>query len=136
MSFSKAKLKKIRANMHAAAESLPDEVAWETPELFKPWAVGVAYLVTERVRYDGKLYRCEQAHTSQEGWEPDQTPALWTEVAEPGEIPVWRQPTGAQDAYRLGDKVHYPDKDGPVYVSTIDYNTYEPGVYGWEEEAT
>jgi hypothetical protein len=46
---------------------------------------------------------------------------------------VWRQPTGAQDAYRLGDKVHYPDKEGPVWGSTIDYNTYQPGVYGWEE---
>lgn len=22
--------------------------------------------------------------------------------------------------------------DGPVYVSTMDYNTYAPDVYGWE----
>lgn len=87
-----------------------------------------------RVRYNGQLYRCEQAHTSQEDWTPDATPALWTAVAEPGEIPVWIQPTGAQDAYRMGDKVHYPTKDDPVYVSTIDYNTYAPDVYGWERE--
>lgn len=32
-----------------------------------------------------------------------------------------------------GDKVHYPDKDGPVYESTMDYNTYAPDVYGWAE---
>ena len=83
-------------------------------------------------RHGGKLYRCVQGHTSQEGWEPDKTPALWTEVALPGEIPVWKQPTGAQDAYNTGDKVHYPDKDGPVYVSTVDANVWEPGVYGWE----
>ena len=45
---------------------------------------------------------------------------------------VWKQPTGAQDVYRLGDKVHYPTKDDPVYVSTIDYNVYSPDTYGWE----
>lgn len=135
MSWSKQQLLKMRRNIHMAAESLSDDDAYGTPELFEPWAVGVAYLVTERVRYDGKLYRCEQAHTSQEDWTPDTTPNLWTEVAEPGEIPVWRQPTGAQDAYRLGDKVHYPTKNDAVYVSVIDYNTYEPSVYGWEEES-
>ena len=131
--WSKTQLMKMKRNIHLAATSLGDEAALETPELFPVWAVGVAYLVTERVRYGDKLYRCEQAHTSQEGWEPDQAQALWTEVAEPGEIPVWKQPTGAQDAYRLGDKVHYPTKDDAVYESIIDYNTYEPSVYGWEE---
>lgn len=124
----------LRAMINKAAASLDDSDALTAVEMFPVWAVGVAYLVSERVRYNGTLYRCEQAHTSQEGWEPDQVPALWTQVAEPGEIPVWRQPTGAQDAYRLGEKVHYPDAAGPVWVSTIDYNTYQPGVYGWDEE--
>ena len=128
---SKAHAKKLRAHIEKTAVHLSDTEALETPELFPVWAAGVAYLVSERIRYDGKLFRCEQAHTSQEGWEPPNTQALWTQVAEPGEIPVWRQPTGAQDAYRLGDKVHYPDKDGTVYVSTIDYNTYSPDTYGW-----
>ena len=53
-------------------------------------------------------------------------------MAEPGTIPIWKQPTGAQDAYMTGDKVHYPDADGPVYVSTVDNNVWQPGVYGWE----
>ena len=122
----------LRPYIEEAAASLPDGDALEAVELFPAWAADTAYPVGIRVRYADKLYRCEQAHTSQTGWEPPTTPALWTEVAEPGEIPVWKQPTGAQDAYRIGDKVHYPDKDGPVYISTIDYNTYAPDVYGWE----
>ena len=32
-----------------------------------------------------------------------------------------------------GDKVHYPTKDDAVYESTMDYNVYEPTVYGWKE---
>lgn len=123
---------KLRELMHKASVSLTDEDALDGIELFPLWAADTAYAIDVRVRFDGKLYKCVQAHTSQEDWTPDITPALWTDVAEPGEIPVWKQPTGAQDAYMTGDKVHYPDKDGPVYVSTADYNTWEPGVYGWE----
>lgn len=121
-----------RRMIEAAAVHLPDEEAVDSAELFPAWASDAAYEAAVRVRYGGKLYRCEQAHTSQADWTPPETPALWTEVARPGEIPVWRQPTGAQDAYAKGDRVHYPDADGPVYESTIDANVYEPGVYGWE----
>ena len=117
--------------MHKAAISLPDEDALEAVELFPVWGAGVDYALSVRVRYADKLYRCEQAHTSQTGWEPPGVPALWTEVAKPSEIPVWRQPTGAQDAYMKGDRVHYPDADGPVWESEADNNVWEPGVYGW-----
>lgn len=130
---SKEHAKKLRQHIEKGAAALTDEEALEAVELFPAWAAGIAYGKPVRVRYGGRLYRCEQSHLSQHGWEPPTTPALWTEVAPPGEIPVWRQPTGAQDAYRLGDKVHYPDKGGPVWTSTIDYNTYQPGVYGWEK---
>lgn len=130
--MTRTEARRWRRKIERAAEHLPDEEALESVELFPAWHTGTAYEAQIRVRYDGKLYRCEQAHTSQDSWTPDATPALWTEVAPPGEIPVWRQPTGAQDAYAKGDKVHYPDKDGPVYVSTIDANVYEPTVYGWE----
>lgn len=123
---------KLREMLHKASASLPDEDALEAVELFPLWGAGVAYEVDQRIRYGEKLYRCVQSHTSQEGWEPPATPALWTEVAKPGEIPVWRQPTGAQDAYMTGDKVHYPTADDPVYVSTVDNNVWQPGVYGWE----
>ena len=122
---------KRREMMHKAAISLPDEDALEAVELFPVWQTDTAYAVGLRVRYGDKLYRCEQAHTSQADWTPDKTPALWTEVAEPGEIPVWKQPTGAQDSYMTGDKVHYPTKDDAVYESTMDYNTYAPDIFGW-----
>ena len=126
---------KLRQMIEKAAVSLPDDDALEAVELFPTWKPDTEYEREIRIRYDGKLYRCEQVHTSQIGWEPPNVPALWTEVAEPGTIPVWKQPTGAQDAYRLGDKVHYPDVDGPVYASKIDYNTYAPNVYGWEVQS-
>lgn len=124
---------KLRDMMHKAAAALPDEDALEAVELFPVWMVDTAYEVGIRVRYADKLYRCEQAHTSQSDWTPPAVPALWTEVAKPGEIPVWKQPTGAQDAYMTGDKVHYPTADDPVYVSTVDNNVWSPDTYGWDK---
>jgi len=133
--MKRSKLLALRALIEKAAASLDDGDALEAVELFPAWKADTAYAVDERIRYGENLYRCVQAHTSQEGWEPDKTPALWTEVAKPGEIPVWRQPTGAQDAYNKGDRVWFPEKDTKVYESLIDANVYSPEAYpaGWKE---
>ena len=107
---------------------LSDEQAIEHADLYKLWAAGIAYKTGDRVRHEDTLYKCVQAHTSQEGWEPPATPALWTKVAPEGTIPEWEQPTGAQDAYAKGDKVKH---NGQTWVSDVDDNVWEPGVYGW-----
>lgn len=125
------KLLRLRDLIRQAAESLPDDDALDGVELFPAWTLDRDYAVGLRVRYGDKLYRCEQAHRSQEDWTPDATPALWTEVAKPGEIPEWRQPIGAQDAYNKGDKVRHNDA---VWTSDVDGNVWEPGVYGWTME--
>ena len=133
--MKRSKLYKIREMIEKAAVSLKDDDAIEAVELFPKWETNTAYVVDQRIQYNGKLYKCVQGHTSQADWTPDKTPALWTEVAKPGEIPVWRQPTGAQDAYNIGDKVWYPAKDTTVYESTIDNNVWSPEAYpqGWKQ---
>lgn len=137
MSMKKTRLNELVAarlsEQKRALGKLDDGAAVDALELFPLWRPGAGYDPEDRVRYGGKLYRVVIGHTSQEGWTPDQTPALFTEIAKPGEIPVWRQPTGAQDAYSKGDKVHYPDANGSVYESLIDANVYSPEAYpaGW-----
>lgn len=125
----------LRPLIEKASAGLDDRDALEAVELFPVWSAGVAYAVDQRIRYGDKLYRCVQAHTAQTDWTPDQTPALWTEVAKPGEIPVWRQPTGAQDAYNTGDRVWFPERDTAVYESLMDANVYSPEAYpaGWSK---
>lgn len=112
---------------------LTDEQAATIPGAFPKWAVDVAYEAGDRRRYAGTLYRCIQAHTSQVDWTPDVAISLWVRVGEPGEIPEWVQPTGAHDAYSEGDHVMH---NGKEWVSTVEgehTNTWEPGVYGWDE---
>jgi hypothetical protein len=60
----------IDPNKEAVDELLPiltDEQAEQVTKLYPNWAVGIAYAEGDRRKYDDKLYRCVQAHTSQEG---------------------------------------------------------------------
>ena len=121
----------FRAQLNSVIDKLDDDAALDVQTLFPEWLTGKAYAIGDRVRYLGELYKCVQAHTSQADWTPDQTPALWVRVADPTiEWPDWVQPQGAHDAYRIGAKVSHSEKH---WISDIDYNTYEPGVYGWSE---
>ena len=110
-------------------DAATDETALEALDIYPEWKPDTDYAVDERIAYNGLLYRCVQAHTSQAGWSPDLTPALWARVSVE-EWPEWVQPTGAQDAYMAGDKVSH---NGKHWVSAVDNNTWEPGIYGWTE---
>ena len=134
--ISRQKARKLRELIVRASQSLSDNDALQGIELYDAWRIGVTYAIDTRIRYENKLYKVVQAHTSQDDWTPDATPALYTEVAPEGVIPVWRQPTGAQDAYMTGDKVYYPDENSDVWQSTVDNNVWQPGVYGWEVVTT
>ena len=81
--------------------------------------------------YEGVQYEVIQPHMTLAGWEPPNTPALWIEVQEEGgDIPVWVRPTGAHDCYNIGDQVHFPTADDPVYESVINGNVWSPTEYG------
>ena len=61
---------------------------------------------------------------------PTDTPSLWAKVLIPNEniIPAWEQPDST-NPYIKGDKVYH---NGQIWVSAMDGNVWEPGVYGWE----
>ena len=129
--MTRAKAKQLRQLIEQLAVTLDDETALTGVELFPTWVVGKAYAVSDRAQYNGTLYKCIQAHTSQSDWTPDATPALWKTVSL-DEYPEWVQPAGAHDAYNIGDKVTY---NGQHYVCTSNANVYAPDVYGWQLEA-
>ena len=125
--MTRGKAKQLRQLIEQLAVTLGDETALTGVELFPMWAIGRAYAVDDRVQYGGILYKCVQAHTTQADWTPDITPALWVAVSIE-EYPEWVQPTGAHDAYNIGDKVTYK---GNHYVCDINGNVYAPDVIGW-----
>ena len=106
----------LRPMIEAAATSLPDGEAATAVELFPKWAYPVSYAVGNRVSDDGKLYKCQQAHTSQEGWKPSATPALWVvvDVAHAGTLddPI---PASRGMEYEYG-KYYLDGEDGNTYL--------------------
>lgn len=80
--MTRAQAERFRAAIDNVAHAADDYVALQAIELYPAWAAGQAYPSDYKVQYGGKLWRCVQAHTSQTGWEPENTPALWTEICE------------------------------------------------------
>jgi len=113
-------------------EALAPEEIEQLASVYPAFTAGTAYQIGDIVQYTGKLYKVVQAHTSQADWTPESTPALFTPAIPVGTVAPWVQPTGAQDAYKIGDRVTF---EGKTYESTIDANVWSPTAYpaGWTE---
>lgn len=74
------KAKQLRKLIEDLATTLDDTTALTGIELFPKWQSSKAYSVGDRVQYNSTLYRCVQAHTSQNDWTPDATPAMWAVI--------------------------------------------------------
>lgn len=127
------KMKQFRAAMMAFAKTAPDEEAYQFPSLFPKWMSGTSYGEGDRIESGDKLWKCLQAHTSQDGWNPEATPALWVEVAKQGEYREIKENMLSTEAFALGEIGWYKSKDN-LYKSLIANNTYTPDSYptGWE----
>ena len=128
------KARELRALIEKAVQSLDDKDALECVCLYEKWnGNGVQYEAEKRVQDDGILYTVLQAHTSQPDWKPADAPSLFAKVLipDPTVIPEWEQPEST-NPYMKGDKVAH---NGKTWVSDIDGNVWEPGVYGWTEVA-
>ena len=83
----------------------------------------------------GVLYRCTRSTGTAVYNALSELVGIYVEVvtSEPeeptgDEVAEWVQPTGAHDAYDVGDRVSH---NGMVWECTSPSNVYEPGVYGW-----
>lgn len=119
-----------------ADTQLEDMMAVAT--VFPKFQIGKTYKIKEVFSYgengvgDPQLYQVLQAHTSDAEHTPDNAVGLYKKigVTEDG-YPEWVQPLGATDAYNTGDEVAH---NGKHWVSDVDNNVWEPGVYGWTEK--
>ena len=129
--ITKQQARQMRQIIVQESANLEDKTAMNVPYFFPAWKERVEYKTGDRRRYQTTLYKCILAHTSQADWTPDVAVSLWVRVDEPGEEwPEWIQPVGAQDAYAKDAKASHNSKH---WISNIDNNVWEPGVYGWDE---
>ena len=109
--------------------SVDDNTALRMLAFYPEWASDTDYTAGFKVRRGGKLWRCVQAHTSQAGWEPENVPALWTEICETHDgtiddpIPYSGNMALESGKYYLQDYVIYRctrDTINPVYNALAD----------------
>lgn len=116
------------------ASTFTDEQALAVKDIYEPFEVGRTYKKDEFFTYNGELFKVVKDHTSEAQWVPGETgtESLYTKITlNDAGYPIWKQPTGAHDAYNIGDIVEY---NGQLYKSKINGNTYAPDAYpdGWE----
>lgn len=114
--MTRAKAKQLRQLIEQLAVTLDDETALTGVELFPAWAIGRAYAVSERVQYNGTLYKCVQAHTSQADWTPDAVPTLFT-VIDVSHAGTKDDPIPAERGMEYVYGLYYADsEDGKLYL--------------------
>ena len=113
--ITKAHARKLRKAIEKTAVTLTDSEAFDVAELFPMWKAEHEYAVGDRVQYESKLYKCLQAHTSQEDWTPDTAVSLWVEVAEPGQGDTPDNPIPYNNNMELFEGKYYSQND-VVYI--------------------
>lgn len=122
----------IEAQQDTMLPLIPDAIIERMESWFPEWdGEGHAYEVGNLVSYGYVLYRCIQPHTSQQTWNPVDAASLWAKVLTDPDVPQpWEQPSST-NPYMKGDRVTHV---GHTWVSDIDNNVWEPGVFGWTAE--
>ena len=112
-------------------DSATDEQAINASAIYPIWRPYTIYESGKRICYDGVLYTVLQTHASQEDWTPQNTPSLFAKILilDSNVILEWQQPEST-NPYMIGDKVTH---NNLTWISTIDNNVWEPGVYGWDQ---
>lgn len=73
---------------------------------YPEWKAGIAVQVGQYYRYDGKLYECDQQHTTQDNWRPGNQTALWHEAVDGS--------AGTEDDPILYNNTHDPGFEGMI----------------------
>ena len=118
----------ITANLrNSFLADIPDEKAAMITLCYDAWETDKAYKVGDRVLCDVKLWKCRQAHTSQENWKPSiNTASLWEviDVSHAGTledpIPYDQTMTVYNGKYYLEEGIIYKcirDSGQPLYAT-------------------
>lgn len=123
------------ATMYVNAVELANSEIADVRDLIKDFVAGEEYKKGWIRRYDGKYYRMAQDinSTTSTTYQPGTgTESLYTLIdLAPDGIRIWHTVTHAEDSFTLGELCHYPDAEGPIYVSKRVGNTSEPGTDEW-----
>lgn len=105
---------RLVATIKAMTVTASDQTAAKAVELYPTWAEGLTVVIGDRLQFGGKLYKVIQSHTTQQGWTPDTTAALWTviDVEHSGTL---EDPIPASSGMEYTKGLYYVE-DGVIYL--------------------
>ena len=116
--FTESEVNRLLIAQQINGLTVDDNTALRMREFYPDWAAGQGYPVGFKVQRGGALYKVLQAHTSQDGWEPENVPSLWTEICEsPAGTLTDPIPYSGNMALEEGK---YYSQSGAVYLCTRD----------------
>ena len=95
-----------------------DNTALRMMSYYPEWEPGKTYTVGHKLTRNGKLYKVIQAHTAQVGWEPENAPAMFTEICETHDGTL-EDPIPYSGNMALEEGKHYIQND-EIYICTRD----------------
>ncbi len=98
-----------------------DNTALRMMDYYPAWTEGIDYTAGYKVVCGGRLWRCGQSHTSQEGWEPAMATSLWEAINET-HSGTMDDPVPYEGNMALTEGLHYV-QDYVVYRCTRDTGT-------------
>lgn len=99
---------------------IAEEMALNYVVLYPSWKIGKDLSVGDRVKYEDKLYKVVQAHTTQESWIPDLTPSLFEPIDVINEGTLANPIIAAAGMCYFKDKYYLDETNGKIYLCTRD----------------
>lgn len=115
--------RQFRAAASLSAQAATDAQALNMPSMYPYWENETKYggeddpkIVRRPIDGEDRLYRCQQAHTSQIGWEPENVPAIWAAINK-GNAGTIDDPIPAVRGMEYTYGLYYMDEeDGNIYL--------------------
>ena len=101
-------------------QTMSNEMALENIEIFPSWEEEKQLSISERIEYNGKLYKVLQSHIAQSSWLPDLTPTLFEpiDIVNDGSL---EKPFIAVSGMRYyKDKYYFDKTDNKIYLCIRD----------------
>ena len=101
-------------------EIVSDDIAKENIGLYPEWKSNKELNSEDRVRYNNKLYKVITAHTTQEDWTPNVTPALFEPLDVVNEGTLENPIVAVTGMTYYKDKYYFDETDSKIYLCIRD----------------
>lgn len=120
--LTEAEVSRMIITQQVNSLTVDDNTALRMKSFYPEWTANTSYSVGFKVQRNDKLWKVLQAHTSVDGWQPENAPSLWEEINETHTGTI-DDPIPYNGNMRLEDGKHYVQN---YVIYLCNRNTIDP----------